>query len=695
MEENISNPSTSPYMFRPILEPSTINDESATRSYISQTSTQPSSTPYQADRLSVIDRSCSSRIRVSSGGPSSSSLDIANFRSHPVSSPSVALGGCAEGSLQKRPPKLYNCWRTNPESWSSTGSRHSSRPGSSQASSRPPSQCTGRSEVQQQQGQQHASSQLPNAVLSSNLYSKSNNNSNSDVSAAQKNFQKLSVSSRINAECRRAAFKSQKWSNSFDQTCVAASSPSSVGTTSQASPGRNKRQSSLQQAPQSHQQRSLDLPDSGYSGASSVDLGKSWYSQSSWDPTSQINSTHQQQQLAVGNAQLLKQFSNASSTICVSPIETAKQELEELKSEFGDVFASNIITTSTGMCGISSSIRNTIVHQNISQEEVTKEDEIAGRSASLPSFPDSFIPGIAGRNVNLNNSFNGQLQPNVQQDLRHDVGHISSMNHENMNCSNVVQIVDEPLDVLDKEIEMIMAPQEKTPTTSEVLNFLEEYEEDPLNRPFEGLDTLDERSELSSSQTRQRNPFFLKPPPLSRGNSGGSSGECENLLPSNAPASTIITVTGSQEPSPSLSRMGYLKLPNNQSFKGDNSIQGGHWPYTNKNNKRSLFARKNQQRASFNNDESSPQTRPPSLKAFHHSIDEDVGLSQYNQGTQQRNANLKSLQSEAPHHSVILEPSSITSIRTSSVSSSPSAASVEAVSLSGNTSQGNAISIYI
>ena len=156
MEENISNPSTSPYMFRPILEPSTINDESATRSYISQTSTQPSSTPYQADRLSVIDRSCSSRIRVSSGGPSSSSLDIANFRSHPVSSPSVALGGCAEGSLQKRPPKLYNCWRTNPESWSSTGSRHSSRPGSSQASSRPPSQCTGRSEVQQQQGQQNS-----------------------------------------------------------------------------------------------------------------------------------------------------------------------------------------------------------------------------------------------------------------------------------------------------------------------------------------------------------------------------------------------------------------------------------------------------------------------------------------------------------------------------------------------------------
>lgn len=117
---------------------------------------------------------------------------------------------------------------------------------------------------------------------------------------------------------------------------------------------------------------------------------------------------------------------------------------------------------------------------------------------------------------------------------------------------------------------------------------------------------------------------------------------------------------------------------------------GGHWPYTNKNNKRSLFARKNQQRASFNNDESSPQTRPPSLKAFHHSIDEDVGLSQYNQGMQQRNAHFKSLQSEP-----ILEPSSITSIHTSSVSSSLTAASVGAVSSSGNPSQGNAISIYI
>lgn len=612
MEENTSNPSTSPYMFRPILEPSTINDDSLTRSYHSHSSLQSSSTPYQTDRLSVIERSCSSRIRVSSGGaanPLDISSNVSNFRPQTTSSPTVG-NGCSDG-IPKRPPKLYNCWRTNPESWSSTGSRHSSRPGSSQASSRPPSQCN--NALQQQQGQ-HSNSTLSATMLSSKLYSKSNNNSNSDVSLAQKNFQKLSVSSRINAECRRAAFKAQKWSNSFDQTCIAASSPSSVGTASQASPGR-RRQSSLQQAPQ-HQPRSLDLPDSGYSGASSVDLGKSWYSQSSWDPASQLNSNNSQhqQQLAVGNAQLLKQFSNASSTICVSPIETAKQELEELKSELGDVFSATI-PTSTGSTSINSSLRKTVVHQNISHEEVSKEEEIARRSASLPSFPDSFISGIAGRNTNLNNSFNAQ----IQQDVGNDSVNLHSIINPDMNYPNVL-IVDEPLDNLDKEIEMIMAPQQKTPTTSEVLNFLESFEDDPLNTHFDGLGTLDEKSVMSSSQVTQRNPFFLRPPPLSRDNSGGSSGEYNNLVTSVNPSSTIITVTASQDQSHP--KMNYLAPPTSQSFKSENTL-GAHWPYNNKNNKRSLFARKvASQRASFNNDESSPQSRPPSLKAFHHSLDD-------------------------------------------------------------------------
>ena len=674
MEENTSNLSTSPYMFRPILEPSTpLTDESLTRSYYSHTSLHTSSTPHLADRLSVMDRNCSSRIRVSSGG-SVNPLDVSNvgnFRPQAISSPTVS-SGCVDG-ITKRPPKLYNCWRTNPESWSSTGSRHSSRPGSSQASSRPPSQCN--NVLQQLQGQ-HSNTTIPTTI--SNLYSKSNNNSNSDVSSAQKNFQKLSVSSRINAECRRAAFKSQKWSNSFDQTCVAASSPSSASTASQASPGR-RRQSSLQQATQ-HQHCSLDLPDSGYSGASSVDLGKSWYSQNSWDPTTQLNTNNsqQQQQLAVGNAQLLKQFSNASSNICVSPIETAKQELEELKSEFGDVFSTNISANTSSNTG-NSSLRKTVLNQSMNQEDLNKDEEIARRSASLPSFPDSFIPGIAGRNVNLNSSFNAQLQHHASQDVNcGDTMNIPSIINSDINYSNNVLIVDEPLDVLDKEIEMIMAPQQKTPTTSEVLNFLEEYEEDPLNDHFDGLGTLDEKSVLSSSKVPSRNPFFLRRPPLSRDNSGGSSGEYNKIQASMVPATTIITVTSSQEPSQLKSKMNYLAPPTSQTSQ---NTLGAHWPYNNKNNKRSLFARKvGQQRASFNNDESSPQTRPPSLKAFHHSLDDGGGILHH---PQKKPLFASHKKETANNHESSIIPSMNSSL--SNTLSTTSASSVMASSTSGCT----------
>ena len=63
--------------------------------------------------------------RISSGGPPA------------VSSPTTVAGSaCANAaahqSTPQRAPKLYTCWRTNPEAWSSAGSRHSSRPGSSQ-----------------------------------------------------------------------------------------------------------------------------------------------------------------------------------------------------------------------------------------------------------------------------------------------------------------------------------------------------------------------------------------------------------------------------------------------------------------------------------------------------------------------------------------------------------------------------------
>lgn len=126
-------------------------------------------------------------------------------------------------TLSPTRPKLYSCWRRSEEAWSSTGSRHSSRPGSSTASSsRPPSQ-----PLTQQQ------------APSAGLYCKSNNSSLSDVSVAR-NFQQLSVSSR------RALFKTQKWSHSFDQPA-------------QVSPGRRRPVNPAVN-------KSLDL-DSGYSGS--------------------------------------------------------------------------------------------------------------------------------------------------------------------------------------------------------------------------------------------------------------------------------------------------------------------------------------------------------------------------------------------------------------------------------------------
>lgn len=143
-------------------------------------------------------------------------------------------------------PKLYSCWRRSEEAWSSTGSRHSSRPGSSTASSsRPPSQPN-------VQGAQAPSSAASGQVTNPSLYCKSNNSSLSDVSVAG-NFQQLSVSSQppLSVSHRRALFKTQKWSRSFDQANPAVQA--------QMSPGR-KRQV------QTQQNKSLDL-DSGYSGS--------------------------------------------------------------------------------------------------------------------------------------------------------------------------------------------------------------------------------------------------------------------------------------------------------------------------------------------------------------------------------------------------------------------------------------------
>lgn len=144
-----------------------------------------------------------------------------------VTSPSTTAVTVTSPPL-KSSQKLLKSWRQQgSDTWSSC-SRQSSRPGSSaQPGSRPPS--------------------------TNHLYCKSGNSSTSDVSVAR-NFQQLSVSSR------RAAFKTQKWSHSFDQSCV----------TSPVVPKR--RQTSLQQ------QKSLDL-DSGYLGSPASGLISSNHSQ--------------------------------------------------------------------------------------------------------------------------------------------------------------------------------------------------------------------------------------------------------------------------------------------------------------------------------------------------------------------------------------------------------------------------------
>lgn len=208
-------------------------------------------------------------------------------------------------------PKLYTCYRTNQEAWSSTGSRQSSRPGSS-ASSRPPSQCN--------------NAYNGTGGNANNLYSRSTNSSLSDVSVAR-NFQQLSVSTR------RAAFKTQKWSHSFDQgnNQILSSSPS----------GHRRRQTSLHQ-------KSLDL-DSGYLGSSTGDL-KSCYSQSN-DTSSHV----------LG--------------VC-SPIVDARQELRELLIKQETV--SNVISSPAAT--------------NITLIPAPEDDNDLSRSTSLPSFPESFQP---------------------------------------------------------------------------------------------------------------------------------------------------------------------------------------------------------------------------------------------------------------------------------------------------------------
>ena len=316
MEER-QNTSSS-YVFRPILEPPPDQQQQH------QQQIQMGGHTFSSDRLSV--NACTAggaRKRVNSGGPSSpfTSLDM----------------------TAQRAPKLYACWRaaggSQDAAWSSQGSRHSSRPGST-TGSRPSSQCCNvrliKSSFDEDVAAAAGASGMANPP-SNLLYSRSNNSSTSDVSVS-KNFQQLTVSTR------RAAWRTQKWSHSLDQPCVSSA---------QTSPGR-RRQTSLQQ-------KSLDL-DSGYLGSSTGDLkSTASYSQSSWNneaavnldvarPTPKLHSCWR----AGGGSQ---DAPGAGGGVC-SPISDARQELKELTAAISPATAPS------------------------------SNDELINRSASMPTFCD-------------------------------------------------------------------------------------------------------------------------------------------------------------------------------------------------------------------------------------------------------------------------------------------------------------------
>ncbi len=276
------------------------------------------------------------RMRISSGGGN-------NGGGGPTKSqqqqPQQQLSVASPVSLR---PKLYMCYRANQDAWSSAGSRHSSRPGSS-ASSRPPSRC--------------------------------NNNSNgsaNDVSVAR-NLASLSVSSATaTREQRHAAFKTQKWSHSFDQGCgvhSAQTSPgSAAGLCSDSSSSRRRRQTSLQQ-------KSLDL-DSGV-GSITSDLFKSSL----------------QSQCSQGGSWSGADALSMSGGVC-SPVCHARQELIELKQEVESAAANAEV--------VAGSSRLPYRRANPSLTLSVEDDDLS-RSSSLPSFPDSF-----GRQRHLSNNSSGQ-----------------------------------------------------------------------------------------------------------------------------------------------------------------------------------------------------------------------------------------------------------------------------------------------
>ena len=222
----------------------------------------------------------------------------------------------------RRAPKISKSWRQGSDTWSSTGSRQSSRPGSAvQSGSRP---------------------------SSTHLYCKSGNSSTSDVSVAR-NFQQLTVSNR------RAAFKTQKWSQSFDQT-YQNSSPI----------GPKRRQSSLQH-------KSLDL-DSGYLGSPAGGL----VSNQSWTETTLCTGYSQQQDLARDTA-----------TECTD-IDDARRELAELIQE------SDSINRSLSLPSFAQSFQPVSQHPESSGFHLLDDEEEGGPAQEELDALDEEIKQIVG-----------------------------------------------------------------------------------------------------------------------------------------------------------------------------------------------------------------------------------------------------------------------------------------------------------
>ena len=302
---------SSSYVFRPILEPP---DHQQHQLQVASGACH----PFSSDRLSVNSGGGGTgRKRVNSGGPSPLAANL---------------------DASRPTPKLSSCWRatgggSQDAAWSSQGSRHSSRPGST-TSSRPSSQCCNAPVAASSSAA--ASAAVPPGSL---LYSKSNNSSTSDVSVS-KNFQQLTVSTR------RAAFRAQKWSHSLDQPCVSSA---------HTSPGR-RRQASLQQ-------KSLDL-DSGYRSSTSDLKSAASHSQSSWN--NDVACRHPAAFAAGGGG--------GRGGVC-SPISDARQELRELKYELENATAAAAATTAAAAQAAPAAT-----------DATSSKDDFISRSASTPSF---------------------------------------------------------------------------------------------------------------------------------------------------------------------------------------------------------------------------------------------------------------------------------------------------------------------